>query len=142
MSLNFVLKGKYAMNHSETQDSSHKLVLLIEDNEVTTAILRQMLAEDSTYRVQHAHDAETAWQMLNDFKPDIILLDYNLPGMNGIELYDRLHLSESFSAIPVLVMGVTLPTKALEQRQVPFLYKPFESETLRSRIEELLYNDF
>jgi len=130
------------MNHPETQDSSHKLVLLIEDNEVTTAILRQMLAEDSTYRVQHASDAETAWQLLSDFKPDIILLDYDLPGMNGIELYDRLHISDSFCAIPVLVMGVTLPVKALEQRQVPFLYKPFESETLRSRIEELLYDDF
>jgi CheY-like chemotaxis protein len=127
------------MNQQEAQKSSHKLVLLIEDNEVTTAILRQMLAEDSTYRVEHARDAETAWQMLSHVKPDIILLDYDLPGMNGIELYDRLHLSESLRAIPVLFMGVTLPIKALEQRQVPFLYKPFESETLRSRIEKLLY---
>lgn len=130
------------MAHQKEQDAhkgeSQKLLLLIEDNEVTAAILLQVIAEHTPYRATHAADGETAWQLLQHVKPNLILLDYRLPGMNGLALYDHLHANEELREIPVLMMGVSLPTYEITRRGIRFLDKPFEVETFLQTIEMLL----
>ncbi len=116
-------------------DVSQKLLLLIEDNEVTATILQQIIAEHTPHRVIHAPDAETAWQSLQHVKADLILLDYRLPGMNGLELYDRLSASEKLREIPVLMMSVSLPTHEIIRRGIPCLGKPFEVEVFLQMIK-------
>ncbi len=119
-------------------DESQKLLLLIEDNEVTATILRQVIAEHTPHRVMHVIDAETAWQSLQHVKPDLILLDYRLPGMSGLELYDRLYASEELHEIPVLMMSVSLPPYEIMRRGIPCLSKPFEVEVFLEMIGRLL----
>jgi CheY-like chemotaxis protein len=119
-------------------DESQKLLLLIEDNEVTATILRQVIAEQTPHRVIHATDAETAWQSLQHVKPNLILLDYRLPEMDGLELYDHLSASKELHEIPVLMMSVSLPTYEIVRRGIPCLGKPFEVEVFLQMIGRLL----
>jgi CheY-like chemotaxis protein len=119
-------------------DESQKLLLLIEANEVTATILRQIIAQYTPHHVMHVTDAESAWQSLQHVKPDLILLDYRLPGMNGLDLYDRLYTSQELHEIPVLMMSVSLPSHEIIRRGIPCLAKPFEVEVFLEMIERLL----
>lgn len=122
----------------EEQADSQRLLLLVEDNEVTAAILLQLLEENVPYRVQRVADAEHAWQVFQHRRPDLILLDYQLPGMSGLELYDRMQGNDTLRGIPTIMLGVALPKSELARRGVAFLTKPFEEETLLFRIGEVL----
>ena len=76
--------------------------------------------------------------MIRNIKPDLVILDYHLPSMDGLELYDQLHASEGFERVPVLFMSAHVPHRELEQRVISFIEKPFELADLLDTIEQLL----
>jgi CheY-like chemotaxis protein len=70
--------------------------------------------------------------------PDLFLLDYQLPDINGLELADRLQATEALKHIPILLMSANLPKQEAEKRQIAFLEKPFGMDELLQTIEKLL----
>lgn len=74
----------------------------------------------------------------HDIKPDLLLLDYQLPHMNGIELYDRLHAIKELSDIPGLIMSAHLPTHELKKRCLTGLSKPLEVSDLLDALAQFL----
>ena len=78
--------------------------------------------------------------LLRHNKPDIFVLDYGLPGMNGIELYDRLHLNQELASIPAILITANryLPQEQIRQRQLITFMKPFELDSFLDTIETLL----
>jgi len=73
-------------------------------------------------------------------KPQLFLLDYYLPDMNGIVLYDRLHVRKDLEAVPALMTGAYLEAAAddIKQRGLPALEKPFELDEFLSIIESIV----
>jgi len=73
-------------------------------------------------------------------KPQLFLLDYYLPDMNGIVLYDRLHVRKELETVPALMTGAYLEAAAddIKQRGLPALEKPFELDEFLSIIESIV----
>jgi signal transduction histidine kinase len=79
-------------------------VLIIDDSEDDRALYRRTLAKsrESTYEIAEAEDGETGLARLAEQSPDCVLLDYSLPGRNGVEVLKRLRAKHPF--IPVVML--------------------------------------
>lgn len=128
-----------AINLSDTT------VLLIED----TAPLRQMLVsllERLNVKCIHALDnAEDGYEALTTLKPDVVIADYNLPGMNGTEFTAKLRQDKNIQASesPVILMsGDTAPdiiANARDSGVTEFLVKPFSTNTIAKMISHVIH---
>lgn len=121
---------------SEKRIHDNKVVLLVEDEQ---RILRFMniALRAAGYRVLTATTAELALELVQSEKPDVMLLDIFLPGMNGL---DALRKLRTFSRMPVIVIsaGDSLAPEALELGANEFIAKPFKPEDLIQRMRAIL----
>ncbi len=115
-----------------------KTILVVEDDADRGEFLVQALKDETPYQAVLAPDGFQALKMVRTLKPHLFVLDYLLPRMNGLELYDQLHTMEGLETIPALLMSANLPAKELEKRRVSAITKPFELEELLQTIEKLL----
>ena len=124
------------------QDSSNictvKSILIVEDNATLGNLLWEILQDETTYQVFLASSAETALNTLRTVTPQLFLLDYCLPGMNGLELVDWLRGMEGYKQTPILLMSAALPQGILAKQHLRCLQKPFDLDRLLQLVEELL----
>lgn len=113
-------------------------ILVVEDDQEIGRLLVQVLANETPYQVLLAIDGIQALETVKTQVPRLFILDYFLPGMNGIALYDRLHSMNSLSDVPALIMSASLPWRDIQQRHLAYLSKPFELDELLQLIDELL----
>lgn len=126
----------YKDNELEETSNQEKVILVVEDDKRIGYLLTETIEEETPYRVMVAPDAFQALNIIRKMKPHLFLVDYMLPSMDGIELYDQLHAAEEFKHIPVLFMSATPPTKALQERgDICCIKKPFNLEELLQAIE-------
>ena len=124
----------------EEAQASTKTILLVEDDPYISSFLVEAVAQETPYRVIVASDGSTALNLVQHFAPCLFVLDYGLPGMNGIELYDRLHSNQALATIPAVLITANrdLPQQQIQQRQLITFLKPFDLEALLTTIEILL----
>ncbi len=115
-----------------------KTVLVVEDDASVGACFVQAIVEETPYMAFFVTDADQALQVMRDLKPDMLLLDYQLPHMNGFELYDHMQEQNVLADIPVLFVSANLPQKEIEKRNLIGLQKPFELDDLLAMIVKLL----
>jgi DNA-binding NarL/FixJ family response regulator len=66
-------------------------IYLIEDDEIYAEFIRKaLLSQNATWKIRHFVTAEDAEKAINGKLPEVLIIDYKLPGINGIELYDRI----------------------------------------------------
>ena len=116
--------------------------ILIVDDE---APIREMIAvalEMAGYDCQEADNAQTAHSLIVDHKPDLILLDWMLPGTSGIELARRLKRDELTAAIPIIMLTAKgeedNKIQGLEVGADDYITKPFSAKELVARIRARL----
>lgn len=120
-------------------DDTPSTILLVEDDEDIGAFLVQVFQEERPYVVLHLTDGAHALEAVRSVKPNVFLLDYQLPGIDGLELYDRLHQTAGLEHVPALVMSANSPPpKELRKREVAFIAKPFEIADLLTAVDALL----
>ena len=123
---------------SEEKHLAAKTILVVEDDEDVWEFFMQALELETPYRSILAKDGFQALKIVQIIKPNLFVLDYQLPQMNGIELYDHLHATAGLEDIPALFMSANLPTYELKKRRVYYLKKPVDLGELLQKIEELL----
>jgi CheY-like chemotaxis protein len=123
---------------SGEERSAIKTILVVEDDADVGEFFVQALQQETPHQSILATDGFQALKIVKSIKPNLFVLDYQLPNMNGIELYDHLHATEGLEKVPALFMSANLPTGALEKRRVYYLKKPVDLEDLLQKIEELL----
>ena len=123
---------------SKQGESIGKTILIVEDDELMGQFFIQTLRDEASYNIILAADAFRAMSIVRNIKPALFLLDYQLPHMNGIELYDRLHKASGLQDVPTLFVSAIPPIKELEKRHVYYMEKPFELDQFVQKIKELL----
>jgi CheY-like chemotaxis protein len=85
-----------------------------------------------------ANTPQQALEAIQVVRPDLFVLDYQLPLMDGLKLYDHLHSLEAFHETPAILMSANLPMNEIKKRGISYIQKPFELEEFLKKIEALL----
>ena len=125
---------------SRDEPAATRTILVVEDDFDIGIFLIEAITQETPYRALLARDATQALNIARAVKPSAVLLDYQLPGMNGIELYDQLHATNGLEDTPAIMASPRVPTNAVEERHLLSLKKPFDLEELLQTIEEVLEN--
>lgn len=117
-----------------------KVVLIVDDDRDIGDILQNVILEQTNYRVMWVAESELALDAAPYLHPSLILLDYMMPDMLGLELYDRLQERENMRGVPTVLIsaGAKLPLEELRERGITLLRKPFELDDLLDILAELL----
>lgn len=118
--------------------ANEKTILIVEDDRFISEVLVLVITQETRYQPVHVPDAFQALMTINDVKPDLFLLDYHLPIMNGIELYDRLHTTQGLEHVRAIMISANLPQQEIKQRQIVGIRKPFGLDDLLDTIEKVL----
>jgi type II secretory ATPase GspE/PulE/Tfp pilus assembly ATPase PilB-like protein/CheY-like chemotaxis protein len=116
-------------------------VLLVEDEDQLRRVMKDLLERDG-YTVAEARDGVQALDQVDRFAPDVIILDLNLPGLDGYSVLTQLRSRPATRGIPVMV----LTAKGDEDNEVrvfelgadDFITKPFRARALSARLEAVL----
>jgi CheY-like chemotaxis protein len=113
-------------------------VLIVDDDADIVMMLVQVL-QDEGYEVRAAIGEEALAIAAAD-RPDVVLLDIMMPGMDGVEVCRRLRADPRTTAIPVIAMSAShrLRERASEMEVNGLLAKPFDLDELLANIERLL----
>ena len=96
-------------------------ILVVEDNERNMKLFRDVL-HASGYRTLEAGTGERAVELVFEHRPDLVLMDIQLPDIDGVEALARLRADERFSSVPVLA----LTAQAMEGDRERFLAAGFD----------------
>jgi len=120
---------------------NHPRILCVDDERLNRAIVRDML-DSAEFRVLEAESGEEALEILEDHAIDIILLDINMPGIDGFEVCRRLKADERLRHIPVIMVTALTDTedriKGIEAGAEDYINKPFNKAEVLARIKMLL----
>ena len=117
---------------------SVKTILVVEDDENIGELIVEAFVQETPYQAMLATDGKQALKIVQNVKPNVLLLDNNLPDMKGIELYDRIQVEKELENVPVLLMSANVPVQEVKKRNLFCLNKPFELNDLLQTIERLL----
>jgi len=104
-------------------------VLIVDDDVATLAVERQLLAE-SGFRVVEAHDGAEALRMVQEDPPAVVVLDVQMPGMDGPSFARELRMT--LKRVPLVILtGVPDPRREADRCNAEaFLSKPFDADEL------------
>jgi len=91
-----------------------KKILVIEDDPVMAHVCQRLLTTHG-FEVEVASDGAKGLERLNDYKPDLVLLDLMMPKTNGVEVLTRLRAQEAFRNLPVIVFTNACVPVLIEQ---------------------------
>jgi two-component system cell cycle response regulator DivK len=118
-----------------------KRILVVEDHEDNRQILRVLLGS-AGYQMIEAHDGETALTIAASERPDLILMDIQLPGLDGYEATRRIKADPALSGIPIIaVTSYALSgdeDKAREAGCSAYVAKPYSPLELLKKLREYL----
>ena len=118
-----------------------RTVLVVEDYDDTRLMLRRMLEMDG-YTVVEAGDGQQAVELAPRVRPALILMDLNLPVLNGFEATRRIHQSDGTRGIPIVAVSAQcvgeFRQRALEAGCLDCVQKPINFATLRSVVGRYL----
>mgnify|MGYP001605917877 CR=1 FL=1 len=116
-------------------------VLAIDDEEDYRVIIRDVL-EGAGYEVKVSHNGQEALEGLESFKPEVILVDWMMPVMDGQTFVRNVRKIKSFKDLPIIMLTIKQTSddelEALHFGEDDFIVKPFEADDLLSRMRAVL----
>lgn len=116
-------------------------ILVVDDTPANVNLLSEILLGEG-YRVREAYDGETALDILEDHRPDLILLDIMMPGLSGFDVCEQLKRNPYSAEIPIIFISalneVFDKVKAFNAGGADYITKPFEIPEVLTRIEHQL----
>ncbi|MBI3547689.1 MAG: response regulator [Elusimicrobia bacterium] len=117
-----------------------KRVLVIDDEPEMLNLVRYTL-ERAGYEVSTCDNGRQAWDTLLKSKPDLLVLDVMLPGIDGYSLQIKISQDDQTKALPIIVLTALEPSKTLFQKfpqVVGFMTKPFKTDALLETVEKAI----
>lgn len=123
-------------------DVSGSNILIVDDSPVSSMVVSMILKKNSDYRTVRVWDGQACIKKAKEVKPDLILLDIQMPGMNGIEVCKVLKKDEQTHDIPVIFVTASTDNETLkeafESGGTDYVRKPVNKIELLARIKSVL----
>jgi CheY-like chemotaxis protein len=126
---------------SDPATPTAKNILIVEDDEDNLLVYAEVLSTLPHYRLHMARNSIQALQCIEYIQPDVCILDYRLPGINGIQLYDQLHALVGFEHVPAIIISAytsEMLTHDIETRKLIHIEKPFDVDLFEDTIKQVL----
>ena len=132
---NFVILGITPLSMNQSK------VLIVDDREFDRILYKEYLG-DASYIFKELDDGEAVMSIVEEFIPDVILLDWQMPRVGGLETLKQLKTHESFRHIPVIVItglkDESVMTEAFKLGGVDFINKPVTLTELNLRVDSTI----
>lgn len=126
----------------ENLDTGKKRVLIVDDDAEIVEMMETILSRDGRFEVRTATNGFDAGSQTKEFRPDILLLDYMLPDINGNVVCRRIREDKSLANTKIIIVSGAVDPEELEGLRADgadeFIKKPFDIKQLISRMVELL----
>ena len=124
------------------KDGSLKTVLYIEDNPANLRLVTQMMGRLAKVNLKSAHEPYLGLELAKQHQPDLILLDINLPGIDGYEVLKRLDADVATKEIPVIAISANAMKKDIKKGMdagcVDYITKPIDVVKLMMAVDKIL----
>jgi two-component system phosphate regulon response regulator PhoB len=121
--------------------SSVKTILIADDDE-DLRLLVQVTLENPTYRILTAVNGRKALESVNQHRPDLLIIDWMMPGLNGCEAVARMRENPETASIPVVMLtardGLGAKEETASLSLAGYLDKPFSPLELIKKVREVL----
>jgi DNA-binding response OmpR family regulator len=116
--------------------------VLVVDDDVTIGEMLKTGLEAMGYEVDNAMNETEVWKSIEKVKPDVILMDVGMPGVDGITLCRNIRFSLELSKIPIIMVTAFTDQKTYHDAMLfgadDFLTKPFELSEVQKKIEDAI----
>ncbi len=116
-------------------------ILVVDDFSTMRRIIRNLLRDLGLNNTQEADDGTTALPLLQSGKFDFLITDWNMPGMQGIDLLRAVRADEKLKSLPVLMVTAEQKREqiiaAAEAGVNGYIVKPFTATTLKEKIDKI-----
>jgi len=112
--------------------------ILVEDDAAFGEFMCQAIAQETPHQAVRVSDSVEALKVVTEITPDLLILDYHLPNMNGIEVYDHLHATKELKHTPTIMMTAGVLEHDFGNRPIVGVSKPVPLNKLLDLIAELL----
>jgi DNA-binding response OmpR family regulator len=124
-----------------SNDEKLPLVLAADDDPLIRELI-QFRLERSGYAVVTAENGDDALRLARERRPDLLVLDVMMPGLNGYEVTRRLRADEETRRIPIILLTARVQeadvAQGFEAGADDYLTKPFSPQELRARVQAIL----
>ncbi len=114
---------------------------MVVDDDADILDMTRLVLEGGGYRVVRARGGQEALRSLEEASPDLILLDINMPGMDGWQVLRILKVDERTAPIPVAMFSIKMEVRdklhGLQEGAFDYIAKPFSCEDLLSRVRRI-----
>ncbi|MEX0830918.1 MAG: response regulator [Nitrospirales bacterium] len=121
--------------------SSVKTILIADDDE-DLRMLVEVTLENPTYRILTAVDGRKALEAVNQHRPDLLIIDWMMPGLNGCEAVAQMRENPETAKIPVVMLtardGLEAQEETVSLALAGYLAKPFSPLELIKKVREVL----
>lgn len=122
------------------EEKQKKVVVIGEDDEPIALLLRDALNDEPGYQAVVVADGALVLETVRQVHADLLILDIMMPGLNGLEVYDRVREDTGIRDMPVLFVSANVPQfdREFKRRKIKdVLTKPFDLNDLLQRVRLL-----
>ncbi len=134
------------MEMPDPMTSTAPLIVVVEDDEATREVVQIVIESETHYRTLLIPSGKETLQQIEEIKrarPGLFLLDFQLPFMNALDLYDQLHTIPELRDVPTIIMTAStisdVQQEAIAARRIEIFWKPFEVQDLLACIGRALH---
>lgn len=120
------------------QENKSDRILIIDDQPESIRLIKQLLAEHGTYRVFSAESGEAGITMVARRRPDLIILDLRMPGMDGFSVLNELRSNPETSRIPVMIVTGEMSFDTNEQEQLQNVHVLYKTDISQDQYEQFI----
>ncbi len=116
-------------------------ILIVDDFSTMRRIIKNLLRDLGFTNTEEADDGTTALPMLQSGKFELLVTDWNMPGMQGIDLLRHVRADENLSSMPVLMVTAEQKKEQIVEAAKAgvngYIVKPFTAQTLKEKLEKI-----
>ena len=140
--VDFLKKYNMPLPKELDEDRRNRRILIIDDDERISDLMRRGLEAGKTFDIRVAHDGFSGGQAFSEFKPDLTVLDINMPGLNGYQVCENIRKDPANKDLKILAVSGEAEEEAREKMlrlgANGFLAKPFEIDVFLKKVDRML----